>query len=455
MNKKVDNEILAMQDSMVESICQSVRFKSVEGIPSAGAPFGKDVADALNHALNTASALGLSAENMDGYVGCIEYGEGEDLLGVVCHMDVVPEGTGWIHPAFGGEIHDDRIYGRGTLDDKGPAISSVYALAAIKKAGIRLKKRVRIILGTNEETGWGGMNYYKQHGEIPTLAFSPDADYPVVNSEKGILHTTFRCDFASGIRLDAGTRPNVVPGRTDAFVPCDAEDVSAACAVLTENGFEYELALEDGGTRITVHGLDAHGSMPEDGKNSLLATLAMMTALPLSGDDAQMVRALHSIFKFNLHGEEFGLCREDESGILTMNPGVMHWNSDGISEFSIDVRYPKSMTGDEVKSAQIALLEPLGFELLKEHNQLPHYIPADSELVQKLLKVYEMRSGEYLPPMAIGGGTYARAFPNAVAFGCERAGISASVHMPNEYISIEDVMFNTFMIADAILALAE
>ncbi len=452
MNKNVDSIILSMQDDIVRSIQESITFPSVEGAPEPGAPFGRAVSDALEHALGLARELGLDACSMDGYVGCIDYGQGEDLLAVVCHMDVVPEGTGWTHPPFGGEIHDGKIYGRGALDDKGPAISSIYALAAVKKAGIRLNRRVRILLGTNEETGWGGMNYYKEHGEMPTLAFSPDAEYPVVNSEKGILHTTFRCPFESRIAIDAGTRPNVVPGRTVVTLPFVAEGAETFLEAL---GFGCETEAVEGGCRLTVIGLDAHGSMPENGRNSLLAALSYLATLGLPGKDGEIIAELHRVLGMNRHGEGFGLDVADASGRLTMNPGVMRWDANGISEFSIDVRHPISLTQEAVRSAQVEAFKPLGFELIHEHAQDPHFIPEDSELVTKLLKVYADRSGENLSPLAIGGGTYARAFPNAVAFGCERPGISAAVHMPNEYISIEDVMFNTYMIADAILALAE
>ena len=146
------------------------------------------------------------------------------MLGVVAHVDVVPEGEGWIHPPYAAEIADGRIYGRGTMDDKGPAVCAIYALAAIKAAGIPMRRRVRIILGTNEETGWGCMDHYRKVAEIPTLTFSPDADYPVVNSEKGIYHATMRCNAKTNIRINGGTRANVVCGKVKAFVPVEITD---------------------------------------------------------------------------------------------------------------------------------------------------------------------------------------------------------------------------------------
>ena len=452
MNKIVDAIIERDREKLIASLQESIRIPSTEGAAEEGAPFGKPVAEALEHALKTAESLGLAAENMEGYVGCIELGEGEEMLGVVCHLDVVPEGTGWDHPAYGAEIEDGIMYGRGTLDDKGPAFASIYALAAIKEAGIPLKRRIRIILGTNEETGWGCMNYYKEHGEAPTLAFTPDGNYPVVNSEKGILHTTFEKRFESRVRMKAGTRPNVVPGRTEIFVPVCSCRVNEAIAASGLDDFTFEVEDAEGGTSITVIGLDAHASMPEDGRNTIQAAFTVLDKLGIDGEDGRVIARMHEALGMGLHGESMGLDITDASGRLTLNPGVIEWNENGIVDFKIDVRHPISVEAEQVKEAQKAAL---GMEIIHEHAQHGLYVPADSELVSKLLDVYAERSGNRLPPLAIGGGTYARAFDNAVAFGSEIPGHPAPVHMPNEFISIEDLMFNAHMIADAMLALAE
>ena len=452
MNKLVDSIIERDRDKLIESLRESIRIPSTEAEPLPGMPFGKNVSDALRHALGTADKLGLRTEDMEGYVGCAEIGEGEEMLGVICHMDVVPEGTGWKHPPYGAVLEDGILYGRGTLDDKGPAFAALYALAAIREAGIPLRRRVRVILGTNEETGWGCMNYYKEHGEAPTLAFTPDGEYPVVNSEKGILHTTFEKRFESALRIKAGTRPNVVPGRLEAFVPCCPCRVKKAVEEAGLERFTFEIGEKDGGTALTVIGLDAHASMPEQGLNTIQAAFTVLDKLGLEDEDGRMVSVMHRALGMGLHGDDMGLDITDASGRLTLNPGVIDWNENGIVDFKIDVRHPISLSADDVKAAQTKALE---MPITHEHAQHGLYVPADSELVSKLLKVYSERTGIEAKPLAIGGGTYARAFENAVAFGCEIPGHPSPVHMPNEFISIEDLMFNTHMIADAILALAE
>ncbi len=452
MNELVNAIIDRDKEKLIASLQESIRIPSTEGTPEPGAPFGRAVREALDHALRTGAELGLRTTDMEGYIGCIEHGSGEEMLGVICHLDVVPEGTGWKHPPYGAVIDDGLLYGRGTLDDKGPAYAAIYALAAIKEANIPLRRRVRIILGTNEETGWGCMDYYKAHGEAPTLAFTPDGNYPAVNSEKGILHTTFEKRFKSNIRIKAGTRPNVVPGRTEVFVPVSAENVSAAVEKAGLDKFRYEIKAADNGTELTVIGLDAHASIPEDGLNSLQAAFTVLDLLGLPGADGEMVSVMHKALGMGMHGENMGLDIEDASGRLTLNPGVIDWNEEGIVDFKIDVRHPTSLSKEEVKAKQEAALT---MKVTHEHAQDGLFVPADSELVSKLMKVYEDRTGEHLEPLRIGGGTYARAFKNAVAFGPEIPGHPAPIHMPNEFISIEDLMFDAHMIADAMLALAE
>ena len=454
MNRTVEAFIDSKKDDIVRSVQESIRFPSVEAEPAGeGAPFGLAVKGALEHALGLGKSLGFRTENLDGYAGCIDYGEGEEMLGIVCHVDVVPEGEGWIHHPYAAEIADGKIYGRGTMDDKGPAICAIYALAAIKEAGLPMKRRVRIILGTNEETGWGCMNHYKKVAEIPTMSISPDAEYPLVNSEKGIYHSTFRCKAKTAFRLNGGTRANVVCGKVKLFVPVAENLIRDHLAVVLDKGMTVDMEPVPNGTELTINGLDAHGSMPELGKNAMLAAFALLAELPLAEADKRVAQLLHDRFRFDMHGETIGLDRTDSSGRLSLNPGVIAWNDEGF-ELSIDVRHPTSMDYKEVRDGIANALREFEPELIHEKQQDGHYVPADSELVSKLLKVYEARTGKYEAPLAIGGGTYARAFPNAVAFGCEKVGISGPVHMPNEFIGIDELMFDTHMLADAIMALA-
>lgn len=455
MNAKVDAFIRENEQRIVCAVQDALRFESVkQDSAGEGRPFGAPMADCLAHTLTLADELGLKTQNLEGYVGIAECGEGEQMLGVLCHLDVVPAGTGWKHQPFGAQIEGGRIWGRGALDDKGPAISSLFALAAVNASGVSFRRRARVILGCDEESGWACMRRYKETEPAPDLAFSPDADYPLVYSEKGIVHMTFEKGYPSKLCIDAGTRPNVVAGVAEAFVPLDEETVRAAIGETGgEEGIQVTLEQVEGGMRVTVRGLEAHASTPEQGKNALLALLNLLCPLPLPEADAALVRSLSALFSRDLHGEHLGLDREDETGRVSVNPGVMHWDQTGVKEFVLDIRCPRSLSVQSAQNRLVEALSPLGLVPVNRYIQPYHSVKKDSELVEKLLDVYERRAGERREPLAIGGGTYARAFENAVAFGCERPGESSPVHMPDEYISVEDVLFNTYMIADAILAL--
>ncbi|MBQ3109500.1 MAG: dipeptidase PepV [Clostridia bacterium] len=457
MNAKVDAIIAAKQDLIISDLQDQIRIPSVKEEPTGKKdPFGPGVRASLDAALALGEKYGFEVRDIDGYAGTIEYGPKDaEVLGVVAHLDVVPAGEGWDYDPFGAEIVGDRIYGRGTTDDKGPFIAVLHALSAIKEAGIPLKRRVRVILGCDEESGWGCMEYYKKHEPAPDLGFTPDGEYPVVNSEKGLLQVYYKSAFESKIRLYAGDRANVVPGSATAYLPLTLNDVMpAAEAYSLKSGFPVSASADDEGTVLTVTGQSTHASIPHLGLNALQAMLQLLAMLPLEENDAKMAEGLAELFKMDHHGESMGLDVTDESGRQTLNPAAIVWEEDGIHKLALDLRCPASRPLDVIKAELLAHLAPLGFELYDSHEQKALFVPADSELVSKLINVYAERTGVVAKPLAIGGGTYARAFENTVAFGCKIPNHDAPMHMPNEYIPIEDQMFNTYMMADAILALA-
>lgn len=455
MNPKVDAWLDAHQGAIVEAVQNIIAIPSVKGEPAPGAPFGTEVKAALDNALMLAEGMGFATKDLDGYAGYAEFGAGEELVGVLCHLDVVPAGVGWTHPPFGGEIHDGRIYGRGTVDDKGPAIAALYAMAAVKECGLPMKRRVRLILGCDEESGMQCLDHYCKCEEIPAMSFSPDAEYPLVNSEKHGFGTNYQLPYASSITVQAGERSNVVPGEATATVPLPLSrilPIMEAYMEKSEYGCSAE-ALDEASAKITMRGLSAHASLPDQGRNAFFALIDLLDKLPLPEADAKAVSDLVRAFNFECHGESFGLDKTDASGRLTLNVGVINWDETGIRRLSIDIRAPITMERGEIEAALDARLNPIGLTAARTSFSKGYCVPPESELVSKLLKVYSARTGEPATPLAIGGGTYARHLPNAVAFGCEIPGHEASIHMPNEYITIEDLMFNVHVLADAIIAL--
>ncbi len=432
----------------VEELRTLLRIPSVKEPPLPNKPFGAPMYDALSFTLALAEKLGLKSRNIDGYAGVVEYGEGEETLGILCHLDVVPVGAGWTYPPFGAMLDNGRIYARGAIDDKGPALSALYALAAIKNSGMPLKRKVRIIFGCDEESGWACMDYYKEHEPLPDIAFSPDAEYPLVYSEKGILGLRFEKKYASGISFTCGTRPNVVPGEAEAWVPFETSEPEDM-----DEGFGVLCDPEAGGTRITVTGRGGHAAFPWSAKNALQELLIVLDNMPLTGEDAETVHVLARALSDDVHGEHLGIDCEDESGRLTCNAGILHWDENGLS-ITFDLRLPLSADADEITKKVEKALAPAGLTLAGKRLTAGHRVDPESELVRKLLAVYSASTGKEAKPLAIGGGTYARALPGrAVAFGCEPEDEPSRAHMPDEYIRIDEIAFNTRVMADAIAAL--
>ena len=457
ISKERQERLVAFIDATLErqvaDLQALIRIPSVKAAPEGNLPFGAPMQAALDATLKLGESLGFpGGRDLEGYAGIIETGSGEELLGILAHLDVVPAGEGWSCPPFGAEVRDGRIYGRGAIDDKGPAVSALYALAAIQDAGIPLNKRVRVILGCDEESGWACMDRYKKTEELPTMAFSPDGEYPLVYSEKAIMQATFKKKLThrTAISISAGERANVVPGTAEAVVPKSA----GIPGLLAEDGFSLAATDVPEGTRLTVTGLGAHASTPENGRNALLCLLRVLHALPLPEEDAALIALIADTLKMDTHGETLGLDTTDDSGRLTLNVGVCKWNGEEIA-LTFDARCPHSLPAERVRARVEEVFAPAGFTPDVARIQPGLLVPRESELVQKLMGVYRAQTGDVMrEPLAIGGGTYARAMPNAVAFGCEWPGDPMVAHMPDEYLSIDDLRRNTLMIADAILALA-
>lgn len=448
--KRTDQWLHENRDALIASLQNLVRLPSAKGEAAPGAPFGPEVKKCLSAALDIARDLGLSAHDLDGYIGYAEAGRGEEELGILAHLDVVPAGEGWRHSPYEARIAEGRLYGRGTMDDKGPAVAALYALAAVKNSGAAFRRRVRILLGCDEESGWGCMDYYARKQKLSDMAFSPDAEYPLVSSEKGICHLHFSSGFSSALRVRAGVKANVVPDMAVADLPLAPEEVAPKVHDLpvTCEPTPY-------GCQVTIRGRSAHAATPEQGENALQAMLTLLNRLPLPREDAKIVKLLHGCLDREIHGESLGVDFTDFSGRTTCNVAMLDWDEGGVKDLCLDIRLPLGLAIDQTADKVAGALAPGGFTLAGAHKQPGHAVDIRSELVQELLKVYRARTGEENPkPLAIGGGTYARCIPNAVAFGCERPGLDNRVHQVDEFIYLDHLIDDACMMADAILALA-
>ncbi|MCL6593670.1 MAG: Sapep family Mn(2+)-dependent dipeptidase, partial [Alicyclobacillus sp.] len=278
---------------MIRSLQALLRIPSVGLAPAPGCPFGPDCAAALAYVLDLAAAHGLRVYNADGYAGHVEWGEGEDYIAVLAHLDVVPAGDGWTYPPFAGEIHDGVIYGRGAVDDKGPALSALWGLIALKEAGLHPKRKIRIIFGLDEESGWQCMKHYFAKQPFPIGGFSPDADFPLIYAEKGVavLRLSAKVDQGSMnprvIRLQGGDRINRIPDAAVAEIECHSETAAAEWEqkLLKEartRRLEVSVSTSGSTVRLSVRGVPAHASTPDLGQNAVIHLASLLTTQPIA-----------------------------------------------------------------------------------------------------------------------------------------------------------------------------
>lgn len=398
-----------MFNDLIKNLSQLIKFNSAQAKPEAGAPFGAGAKKALDFFLNLASFLGFKTKNYDGYAGEVVYGQGKEFA-ILAHLDVVPAGGGWTHEPFGGEVDYEakRIWGRGAMDDKGPAICALYAMKALLDEGFSPKRKIKLIVGCNEESGWGCIDYYKAHAAMPEEGFSPDADFPVIYAEKGILHIKLKFDACGSFTgLRGGERANMVCDRCEVMAPLDTDKAEA-------------LGLEAKGGKIISYGKSAHGSTPDEGVNAIKPVLEYL--------------GLENI-KDALFTSCFGLKElHDETGYLTFSPNVIGQSGNEIS-VTCDIRYPATMKKEDI-------LKPIAdngvkYEILSE--QAPLFNDKNCFLIKTLCEVYNEVTGKNVQPVAIGGGTYARALKCGAAFGPEEYGEENTIHQANEYITFEKI----------------
>ena len=447
-----------MEPQLLACLQENLRIPSVQGPAEPGAPYGRAVRQSLDHVLAAAQALGLRTVNMDGQLGWCECGEGDEMVAVLGHLDVVPAGDGWSVDPWGGEIRDGRIFGRGTMDDKGPSIAAMFALAALKQSGLPLRRRVRVMFGCNEETGAADMKHYlAQGGEIPVMGFTPDGEYPVINGEKGIINATFvrKLNQTGQLRIlsiQGGTAGNVVPAAAQARLACPRE-LAQRIARLQSPKASYTLTEE--GLLVQTQGVSAHGSTPELGENAIGRLMLALDTLPFEGDGAEVIHFLASRLGMETGGESLGIALHDAvSGSLTLNWGTLTME-DGQLEMKLNYRYPVTKEYADCAPILDAAFAGAGFEKAAEQHKAKLYIPQDSELVQTLLRVYEAQTGLPGQVKSIGGGTYAKSLPNILAFGPVFPGDEIREHKPDEFMELSRLMENAQLIGEAMYEMAK
>ncbi len=452
MEQKVYALIDGYRDEFTGMLRRWVQVPSVKGEAAPGAPFGAGVRKMLDTAMEDARKLGFPVRDFDGYACDITLGDAEEKIAVLGHLDVVPVGDGWTRPPFEGVLEGGRMYGRGTNDDKGPALASLFAMRAVRDAGIPLKKSIRMILGCDEESGWEDMEYYGSHETIPDTGFSPDAMFPMINTEKGMLGLELRAPAAkTGLKIlemATGDRVNVIPGECKALAEGGAELAERVRVYAEKTGLPYTAEVTEQGVLLTATGIPGHSAYPEGRRNAIGMMLLLLRELGAEGPVATLAEAVG----LESDGTSLGCaCRDEVSRGLTCNMGILR-RENGAWYATLDMRCPVTADQEKLRDAAIAHLP--GFDVKTTTMKPPHHVPADSELVKSLLAAYEEETGLEGKPMSTGGGTYAKVLKQGVAFGALFPDEEDLAHQADEYETIDRLMLAAKIYANALIRLA-
>ncbi len=413
-------------------------------------PFGQGVQDAFAYMLSKGEEYGFAVENIDNYGGHIDFGTGDEVVGVVGHLDVVPAEGEWDFEPYSGAEIDGYICGRGTTDDKGPLLAAFYAMKALKDAGYEPDKKIRLLIGLDEETNWNGMKYYLERVKAPDFGFTPDGDFPVINGEKGV------CDFAiakklSGAnskgltlnKLSGGTAVNIVPDSARAVVNSEDGNYDGIRAKIQnyceKTGRIVKTRKVGKSLEIIGEGKACHGAQPEMGVNAISVLMGVLGELNFDNEDLkEYIEFYNKHIGFQINGEGLGIdFRDEASGLLTMNNGIVFYDKDSIS-IDLNLRYPVTCKAEKIYDTIASIIDKYGLGIVKNENQEPLYFEENHPLIKTLMDVYVEKTGDCdHGPMVIGGGTYAKACPNTVAFGGLFPGDPDIMHQVNEKISIE------------------
>lgn len=475
------------KDEMIQFLQEMIRIESV-GQPAMKAkdgqiyPFGKEVQRALEVFLKKAEEFGMATENIDNYGGHADYPKVDPaglerskplMVGVLGHLDVVPTGetadTKWDFPPFCGDVKDGIIYGRGTQDDKGPMVAALFAIGALIESGFKPKKDIRLIVGLDEENTWDGMKYYKEHVEMPDVGFSPDADFPGTNGEKGVytfeIAKKLKKSNAEGIELrtiDGGTAPNMVPGFARALVRANTKDAYDHIKQMAKN-YEEETGKKiyckgvGKSFEIVAKGIPAHGAMPEAGVNAIGILMGFLGKINFNNEEINnFIDFYNSHIGMEIYGKSLGCKMEDEeSGPLTLNVGILKMDKEAI-KIIINVRYPVTKTLEEVRDIVISKIDKYDMGLMHIFDMRPIYFSPEENFVKTLVETYRDYSGDTTSkPYVMSGGSFARSMDNCICFGGLYPEDEDMMHQRNECVKVQRIVDMAKIYAEAIYRLSK
>ncbi len=431
------NSFSEKTEAMLAALSRLVQYNSVQGEALPGKPFGEGPAAVLAEGLAIAREMGFRTVNLDNYCGYAEMGEGEEIIGIAAHLDIVPAGDGWDSDPFTMTRKGGRVYGRGVIADKGTVIASLYAMQAVRASGIPNNKRDRLLMCCNEETGSKCMEYYVAHEEPISCGFTPDGNFPGIYGEKGAFSLLAHSKHTRILDIHGGFVSNAVCHKCTTVIP--AGEVSAAAleeALRATPLVSFTVTEEDGRITIEAQGVAAHASTPHLGVNAANYT---MQALAAAGFQDDFVDFYNEHIGTSCDGAGIGCRIEDAYGALTLNNGIIGMK-DGQIFATIDCRYPVTYRPEQIRAlAEPHLEDAKGWIEITNIGE-PLFFPPESDMVKKLVAAYvEVTGDTEHQPEVIGGGTYAKSIPGIIAFGCEFPGADNHIHDANESLPIEEL----------------
>ena len=395
LNQKIDAYIAENKEQLLQDIAALVAIDSVEGTPEEGAPFGAGPRAALDKTLELAAGMGFATRNCENYIGYAELAgkDPEKYLATICHVDVVPVGNGWTADPFTMRIQDGWLLGRGVADDKGPMVATLYALKFLKEQGYELRYPIRALAGTNEETHMQDVDYYLKNYPAPAFCFTPDAEFPVCNGEKGgfggelvspVLENGVIVDFVGGVAH------NAVPDRAACTVRLPESALKQTEGVTFEAG-------ENGTTIIRGWGKSGHAAMPQGTVNAIgLIVTCLLESKVCSPAETAYLQVLHTLHA-TTDGSALGIAASDDVfDPLTIIGGTIEMK-DGRLRQSFDCRYPTSTTAEHLTEMMTQVCGTAA-TLEDVSSRVPFYIAADSPAIQTLITTYNDVTGENKKP---------------------------------------------------------